>query len=43
MKKGKQKKQVIKSTKNKRNTFSKKLANELREVLIEAITAKIVN
>ena len=43
MRKGKQKKQTTKSKKSKRNTFSKKLANELIEVITENITAKVIN
>ncbi len=42
MKKIKQKKETSGKRKSKRNAFSKKLANELKEVLIEAITEQII-
>ena len=43
MKKAKQKKESMTKSKNKKNVFSKKLANELKEVLIETITAQVSN
>ncbi len=42
MKKAKQKKETSSKRKSKRNTFSKKLANELKEVIIETITEQII-
>ena len=43
MKKSKQKKLGTPTGRKKKNTCSKKLANELKEVLIETITAKLTN
>lgn len=43
MKKSKRKKENTIKSRAKKNILSKKSANELREVIIEAITATIIN